>query len=70
MLIAINTLLLIIAIYFGIGILFSIYFFFAGAKQMDTGIKESRWFVKLILIPGAIATWPLLLTKLLKTLKK
>lgn len=65
----INIIVLIIAVYFGAGLLFSVYFFFAGAKQIDAGIKSSKWIVRLILIPGAIATWPFLVVKLFKTSK-
>jgi len=65
----INVFLYILAIYFIIGILFGIYFFIDGAKRIDSGIKESKWIVRLILIPGVIATWPFLLNKLFKVLK-
>ena len=46
-----------------LGLLFGIYFFVAGAARMDSGIKDSRWTVRLLLLPGAIGLWPLLIRK-------
>ena len=57
----------VILIYFVVGLLFGIYFFFKGAAQIDPLILESKWTVRLLLVPGAIATWPFLIPKLLKT---
>ena len=62
----ISVFLAVMASYFAIGLLFSIYFFLNGAKKIDPGIRASKWQVRLLLIPGVIATWPLLLRKLLK----
>lgn len=64
MLLFINILLIFIAIYFGIGFLFAIYFFLKGAEKMDPLIVDSNWTVRLLLIPGAIVTWILLVPQL------
>ena len=60
----------IILVYLAIGSLFGVYFFVKGAAQIDPLIKESKWTVRLLLVPGAIGLWPLLLGKLFKNLKR
>ena len=50
-------------LYLFIGLLFSIAFAFWGAKRLDTGMKQASWGIKLLLIPGGIALWPILLRK-------
>jgi len=57
----------IIGIYFLIGLLFSGYFFVVGAKKLDPLVAESKWTLRLLLMPGAIGLWPVLLLKLLKS---
>lgn len=53
-------------IYLLVGVIFSIAFVFRGAQVVDHGAKGvSVWF-KLLLIPGAIALWPVLLVKWFK----
>lgn len=59
----------IILIYLAIGLVFGIYFFIRGAAQIDELIKDSKWTVRLLLIPGAIGLWPLLLLKILNPSK-
>lgn len=53
-------------VYVAIGVLFSVYFFLKGARKMDDLIADSSWKVRLLLIPGAIGLWPVLLVKLLR----
>ncbi|MCB0666054.1 MAG: hypothetical protein KDC80_09545 [Saprospiraceae bacterium] len=53
----------IILLYFGTGVVFSLYFVLKGAAKLDPLIAQSKWTVKLLLIPGAIATWPILWRK-------
>ena len=52
--------------YLLIGVLFALYFFFKGALRLDPLIADGKWTVRLLLMPGVIALWPLLLLKLLK----
>ncbi|WP_411030299.1 hypothetical protein [Spongiimicrobium sp. 3-5] len=58
-----------LTVYAILGVLFGIYFFFKGASQLDSLITESKWTVRLLLIPGAIALWPVLLSRLVSKLK-
>ena len=53
-------------VYVVIGVLFSVYFFLKGAGQLDELIADSSWKVRLLLIPGAIGLWPVLLVKILR----
>jgi len=62
----INVFLLFLGAYIALGFLFGIYFFLKGAAQLDPMIKESKWTVRLLLLPGAIGLWVVLLPKLLK----
>ena len=45
------------------GLIFSIPFLFRWIKAIDEGAHESRWTFKLIILPGCIIFWPLLLRK-------
>lgn len=55
-----NILVMSLLIYLGIGLLFSIPFVFFGAGKIDSTAREGTWGFKLIIIPGAMALWPLL----------
>jgi len=59
----INIILLISAIYLLIGILFSIIFLSIGIKVMDEGAHGTGIGFKLIILPGCIIFWPVLLRK-------
>ena len=59
----------VLAIYVTVGLLFGIYFFVKGAFRIDPLIADSKWTVRLLLIPGAIALWPILLIKVFKKQK-
>lgn len=56
-------------IYFIIGVLFSIPFVSRFIEVIDEGVKGSHWTFKMIILPGCVALWPLLLVKLLNTRK-
>ncbi|WP_024771798.1 hypothetical protein [Aquimarina macrocephali] len=65
MTIVIQIIVSFLGVYFGIGFLFGIYFFIKGASQLDELITESKWTVRLLLVPGAIGLWPILLLKII-----
>jgi hypothetical protein len=50
-----------LGIYLLAGLIFAIPFVTFGVGRIDGGAKESRWGFRLIVIPGVIALWPLLL---------
>ena len=60
----IDIFMIVLGTYFGLGLLFAIYFVIKGASRIDPIIRDSKFTVRLLLAPGAIATWPFLLRKL------
>ncbi len=67
--IVIQVFLIFLGIYAGIGLLFGIYFFVKGASQLDPLIKDSKWTVRLLLFPGAVGLWPIVLLKIINLQK-
>ncbi|MDT0605445.1 hypothetical protein [Croceitalea rosinachiae] len=59
--------LMVFTIYAIIGLLFGLYFVFVGAVKIDPLLKDSKKKVRLLLLPGTIATWPFLIGKLFKS---
>lgn len=47
-----------LALYFAIGFLSGIYFLIKGAAQIDPVLADSKKSVRILLLPGLIATWP------------
>jgi len=58
MIVVINIIITILGIYLLIGLLFGIYFLFLGATKIDALMQETKKRVRLLLLPGIIATWP------------
>ncbi|WP_298930161.1 hypothetical protein [uncultured Allomuricauda sp.] len=63
----ITIFLTILALYFGVGLLFGLYFVLLGATKIDSIMTDSKKKVRLLLFPGVVATWPFLLGKLFKS---
>ncbi len=55
-----------LGIYSALGLLFGLWFVFAGAGRLDKGAQSSKWYVRLLWLPGAIALWVVLLPKFLR----
>lgn len=53
--------------YFAIGLLFGLYFLFKGATRIDPLMQDTKKKVRLLLLPGVIATWPFLIGRLFKS---
>ncbi len=53
-------------LYLAIGVVFSIWFVFAGAAKLDEGVPKAPWHFRLIILPGSILLWVPLFIKLLK----
>lgn len=51
--------------YLGIGLLFGLWFVFRSVTQLDTGMEGASWRLRLLLLPGSVALWPILIRKLL-----
>ena len=55
----------VVVAYLAIGILFGLFFAFKGAAQLDEVAREAPFGFRVLILPGAVALWPLLLVKLL-----
>lgn len=61
---------MIVAGYLIAGCLFAIPFLIKGVTTIDEGATGSRWSFRLIILPGTIVFWPLLLKKWIKACKQ
>ena len=57
-------------IYFGIGLVFMVFFLAKGIEKIDASVKGSSFRFRLLMVPGIVAFWPILLQKWLKLNKK
>ena len=62
----VEILLIIAAIYLVLGVLFVIPFLMKGLNKVDEGANGSTIGFKIIIIPGVIVFWPVLLSKWMK----
>jgi hypothetical protein len=62
--------LLTLGIYFLIGLFFGIYFILWGMDKIDPDAHGASWQTRLILLPGSIAFWVILLKKILNPSKR
>ena len=53
--------------YLVIGLLFGLWFVFKGVQKVDTGMKDIKWILRLMILPGTMALWPIMLRKYLKS---
>lgn len=61
-----DVFLIVLAIYLIFGVVFSFYFYLKGASKIDEGTAGTPWHFKLIIFPGVVLFWSVLLTKALK----
>ena len=66
----VEIILLIVAVYLLLGVLFVVPFLVKGLTKVDTGAHGGTIGFKIIIIPGVIVFWPVLLSKWLKVNKK
>ncbi len=65
----IEAVLIIVLIYLLLGVLFVIPFLMKGLTKVDEGAHGGTIGFKIIIIPGVIVLWPVLLKKWMKNLK-
>ena len=65
--IVINIFLAVLGSYLLIGLLFGLYFLFKGATKIDPLMQDTKKKVRVLLVPGVIATWPFLIGRLYKS---
>ncbi|MEZ4830217.1 MAG: hypothetical protein R3C61_28620 [Bacteroidia bacterium] len=49
------------------GLVFGLLFIFRGIDRVDEGAKGAGWGFRIIVLPGVVALWPVLLAKWRKT---
>ena len=55
--------------YLIIGFVFGLWFVFRGVQKIDDGMGKAKLSLRLLLLPGSIGLWPILLNKIVKTKK-
>ncbi len=55
-----------LAIYLFLGFVFAVFFVLKGAAKLDAGVRAAPWHFKLIIFPGSMLLWIVLLIKLQK----
>ena len=64
------TLLLAAVIYLSLGLVFSIAFVFKGVDKIDEGAKNAGWGFRIIILPGVVILWPVMLRKCMSSIKQ
>ncbi len=59
----VNTALGIVGIYLAAGIAFAIPFAWAGVNRIDPHAARGSWGFRVLIVPGAILLWPLLMPR-------
>jgi len=65
----VSIILMAAALYLIAGVLFSILFLSKGIEKIDATAHGSSWGFRLIILPGTIVLWPVLLNKWIKEKK-
>jgi hypothetical protein len=55
--------LILLGVYLACGFLFAVPFVFFGVKKIDPHAARGSWGFRLLIIPGTMAFWPLLLRR-------
>ena len=58
---AAETIVACIGVYFGVGLLFAVFFSFRAVDRIDPAAREAGLPFRLLILPAAAALWPLLL---------
>ncbi len=64
--ILVDIILVIVAVYLLAGLVFAIPFVIKGVTKIDEGAHGSKWGFRIIIFPGVIVFWPILLKKWMK----
>lgn len=59
----INFFIFLFYIYVGLGVVIGIFLAFRGVNKFDPNMQNARWPLRLLILPGTIGLWPLLLIK-------
>jgi hypothetical protein len=69
MVILVSTILVVAALYLLLGVLFAFFFLTKGIQKIDTAATGSGRGFRIIILPGIIILWPVLLNKWVATKK-
>ena len=58
-----NWLVTLAGIYVAIGVIFAIPFVIRGVNRVDPGAADGTWGFRLIIVPGVVALWPILMRR-------
>jgi len=58
-----GTFLIVLGVYLVCGLVFAIPFALVGVKRIDPHAAHGSWAFRLLIIPGTMALWPLLLRR-------
>jgi hypothetical protein len=64
------ALLIIMAVFIVCGVIFTFFFIARGLEKIDEEAAASTWGFRIIIIPGCILLWPVLLKKWIKAAKE
>lgn len=53
----------VLGVYAALGVVFAIPFLARGIERLDPGVHGSSWGFRLIVLPGVVAFWPLLVRR-------
>ena len=67
--IIVYIILIMAAVYLFAGLMFAIPFVIKGVTKIDEGAEGSKWGFRIVIIPGTMVFWPLLLKRWLKASK-
>jgi hypothetical protein len=59
----IKIILILAVLYLAIGLIFAIFFVLKGVDKIDEGAQGGSWGFRIMIIPGTMVFWPLLLKK-------
>jgi hypothetical protein len=62
-----HVLVLLGSLYLLVGLVFAGYFVARGAGRLDPVASHGTWGFRLLILPGALALWPVLLVRLLRS---
>ena len=65
-----QILVMIFYAYLALGLLAGLWLVFRGVGKIDEGMKGASWRLRLLLLPGSIALWPVLLRKYIQSSKQ
>jgi len=62
--------LILLGSYLALGLLFALPFVFRGVQTLDPHAAHATWGFRLLILPGSIALWPLLLQRWLRGIRQ